>query len=87
MTGPFRTAFCALVFLSVCAVGAAHAAPGKYKNFRAAIYVVVNATKELADPKVFAQQFDRAERQLRFDKVYVEVYRNHRVRSQTPSGL
>ncbi len=50
---------------------------GKYRNFRTAIYVVVNSTKQLADPKVFARQFDRMQRQLKFDKVYVEVYRNH----------
>lgn len=51
--------------------------PGKYKNFRTAIYVVVGSTKQLADPKTFAAEFDRMERQLKFDKVYVEVYRNH----------
>ncbi len=50
---------------------------GKYKNFRTAIYVVVNSTKQLADAKTFAAEFDRMERQLKFDKVYVEVYRNH----------
>ncbi len=77
MTRLIRRALCSIFLLSLFAMGAAQAAPGKYKNFRAAIYVVVNATKELADPKVFAQQFDRAERQLKFDKVYLEVYRNH----------
>jgi hypothetical protein len=51
--------------------------PGKYKNFRTAIYVVVNATKELSEPQKFNAQFDRMQRQLKFDKVYVEVYRNH----------
>jgi hypothetical protein len=50
---------------------------GQYTNFRTAIYVVVNTTKQLADPKVFAAEFDRMQRQLKFDKVYVEVYRNH----------
>ncbi len=68
--------FAALTLTAVTAASA-EAAPGKYKNFRAAIYVVVNSTKELADPKVFAQQFDRMQRQLKFDKVYIEVYRNH----------
>jgi hypothetical protein len=48
-----------------------------YTNFRTAIYVTVNSTRELADPAVFAKQFDRMSRQLKFDKVYVEVYRNH----------
>lgn len=52
-------------------------ATAKTKNFRTAIYVVVNSTKTLADPKTFAAEFDRMQRQLPFDKVYVEVYRNH----------
>jgi hypothetical protein len=55
----------------------ASADTGKYKNFRTAIYVVVGATKELSDPVEFARQYDRMQRQLKFDKVYVEVYRNH----------
>lgn len=55
----------------------AYAAPGKYKNFRTAIYVVVGTTKQLADPAEFARQYDRMQRQVKFDKVYVEVYRNH----------
>ncbi|HEY0283322.1 MAG TPA: hypothetical protein VGC27_11945, partial [Rhizomicrobium sp.] len=55
----------------------AQAAPeGKYKNFKVAIYVVVNATKRLADPEVFAAEYARASAQLKFDKVYIEVYRN-----------
>ncbi len=70
------TLLAALTLTALTATSAA-ASPGKYKNFRASIYVVVNSTKELADPKVFAQQFDRMQRQLKFDKVYVEVYRNH----------
>lgn len=55
----------------------ASAAPAKYKNFRTAIYVVVNATKQLSDPAEFAREFDRMQHQLKFDKVYLEVYRNH----------
>ena len=47
------------------------------KNFRTAVYVVVNATRDLADEKTFEQQYARVMSQVRFDKVYVEVYRNH----------
>ncbi|MDE1937538.1 MAG: hypothetical protein KGI68_00835 [Alphaproteobacteria bacterium] len=76
-----RAAICMVFFLSLMLVSGAKAQDvakhGHYKNFRAAIYVVVNATKELADPKVFAEQYDRVSRQLKFDKVYIEVYRNH----------
>jgi len=66
----------AVALLSVPASSAAPA-PGKYKNFRVAIYVVVQATKQLADPKVFARQFARVSRQVKFDKVYIEAYRSN----------
>jgi hypothetical protein len=56
---------------------ATSAEQGKYRNFRVAIYVVVNATQKLSDPAEFAREYDRVARQLKFDKVYVEVYRNH----------
>src|SRR5438270_6938332 len=47
-----------------------------YKNFRVAIYVTVNSTKRLADPATFARDFARVSSQLKFDKVYIEAYRN-----------
>lgn len=57
---------------------AAAAAPATHrKNFRTAIYVVVNATRDLADEKTFERQFSQAMSRVRFDKVYIEVYRNH----------
>jgi hypothetical protein len=52
---------------------AAHA----YRNFRAAIYVTVADTKRLADRATFDRQFARVSSQLRFDKVYIEAYRDH----------
>jgi hypothetical protein len=52
----------------------AHAAA--YKNFRAAIYVTVGDTKRLADPATFERQFNRVSSQLKFDKVYIEGYRD-----------
>ncbi len=71
-------AWLAIIFVGVLlAAPAMSETPVKYKNFRTAIYVVVNSTKALADPKTFASEFDRMQRQLKFDKVYVEVYRNH----------
>ncbi|HEY0437148.1 MAG TPA: hypothetical protein VGC92_10935 [Phenylobacterium sp.] len=53
-------------------------APGHYRNFRVAIYVTVDSTRRLADRATFDREFDRAQRQTRFDKVYVEAYRDHR---------
>lgn len=66
-----------LAVLLTTALSAVPAVAGQYRNFRTAIYVVVGSTKQLADPKVFAAEYDRMQRQLKFDKVYVEVYRNH----------
>ena len=48
-----------------------------YRNFRAAIYVTVADTRRLADRATFDRQFARVSSQLRFDKVYVEAYRDH----------
>ena len=54
----------------------AQARSAAYKNFRAAIYVTVGDTKRLADPATFERQFTRVSSQLKFDKVYIEAYRD-----------
>jgi hypothetical protein len=64
-----------LVFLCSLAI-AQSAQAAAYKNFRAAIYIPVNGTKRLADPAVFAREFARVASQLKFDKVYIEAYRD-----------
>jgi hypothetical protein len=48
---------------------------GQYRNFRAAIYVTASATRDLADPAAFERQYARVARQIKFDKIYIEVYR------------
>ena len=50
--------------------------PPQYKHFKVALYIPVSVARPLADPKVFAHQFDRAMHQVPFDKVYLEVYRD-----------
>jgi hypothetical protein len=55
----------------------ATAAPA-YRHFKAAIYISVDATRELADPKVRETQYQRIASQLKFDKVYIETYRSGR---------
>ena len=50
--------------------------PAAYKNFRAAIYMTVHDTKRLADPATFERDFARVSSQLKFDKVYIEAYRD-----------
>lgn len=47
-----------------------------YRHFKAAIYIPVNVTRRLADPRVFEHQFARAMSQVPFDKVYIEAYRD-----------
>ncbi len=65
-------AIAALLFVSLAPAADAAA----YKNFRAAIYITVGDTKRLADPAVFERQFARVSSQLKFDKVYIEAYRD-----------
>jgi hypothetical protein len=52
----------------------AHA--GQYKNFNVAIYFV-NAAQQY-NPTQLQQQYDRVASQIKFDKVYIEVYRSTR---------
>ena len=52
------------------------AKPGHYQHFKTAIYIPVNVTRQLADPKVFEHQYARAMSQVPFDKVYIETYRD-----------
>ena len=67
----------ALALLTGLAPAADRPAPaGHYQNFRVAIYVTVRSTKRLADPAFAEHDFDRAMRQTRFDKVYLEAYRD-----------
>jgi hypothetical protein len=61
----------AAVFLA-----AAPASAAAYRNFRAAIYVTVGDAKKLANPAEFEREFGRVASQLKFDKVYIEAYRD-----------
>jgi hypothetical protein len=65
------------VYLSLVCLLAVPAEAQSYKNFRAAIYITVGDTKRLADPATFNRDFQRVSSQLKFDKVYIEAYRNH----------
>ncbi len=52
---------------------------GNYTNFNVAIYIPVNVVQSFADPQKLADDWARISRQLKVDKVYVEVQRDHRV--------
>jgi hypothetical protein len=64
-------ALCALL----SAAGSPALADAAYQNFKAAIYVPVNAVRQLQDSMLREQQYRRIAQQLRFDKVYLETYR------------
>jgi hypothetical protein len=66
---------CALAVMCLMVVGQ-NAEAAAYRNFRVAIYIPVNGTKRLADPAAFAREFARVSSQLKFDKVYIEAYRD-----------
>jgi hypothetical protein len=66
---------CALAVMCLMVVGQ-NAEAAAYRNFRVAIYIPVNGTKRLADPATFAREFARVSSQLKFDKVYIEAYRD-----------
>jgi hypothetical protein len=71
----------AWVFSCFCAVtllpGAARA--GNYTNFDVAIYIPVGAVQSFADPQKLADDWARISRQLKVDKVYIEVQRDRRL--------
>jgi hypothetical protein len=47
-----------------------------HRHFRTAIYIAVGDVKKLADRATFDREFTRASSQLRFDKVWIEAYRD-----------
>ena len=52
---------------------------GNYTNFDVAIYIPVNVVQSFADPQKLADDWTRISRQLKVDKVYIEVQRDHQV--------
>jgi hypothetical protein len=49
---------------------------GHYQNFRVAVYCAVYATQRFADEQVLRTEFERVMARVKFDKVYLEVYRD-----------
>ena len=73
---PLSHALLTVLALASAAAFAATPTHGAYQNFRAAIYITVTSTRQLADQATLEKQYARVSSQLRFDKVYLEVYRN-----------
>jgi hypothetical protein len=74
----FRLPLASFFLACFLAAAAPSAVAGRYKNFRVAIYCVVDATQRFADEKVLQAEFDRVMARVKFDKVYLEVYRDRR---------
>ena len=52
---------------------------GNYTNFDVAIYIPVGVVQSFADPQKLADDWARISRQLKVDKVYIEVQRDRQV--------
>src|ERR1700736_3531579 len=74
---------CAVLGAALCATSAVAAAEGAYHNFKVAIYIPVGTTRELANPRTLNEQYSRITSQMRFDKVYLEAYRNGQFADET----
>src|ERR1035441_9016793 len=54
---------------------------GNYTNFSVSIYIPVNVVQSFDDPQKLASDWNIISRQLKVDKVYVEVQRDRRLAS------
>lgn len=71
-------------FIAAVAIAVGSVAPGQpaetrqqaHRHFKTAIYIAVGDVKELADRATFEREFARASSQLKFDKVWIETYRD-----------
>jgi len=68
-------AFATVTFL-IAASPAASCLAGNYTNFDVAIYIPVGVVKSFENPENLTNDWDRIRRQLKVDKVYIEVQRN-----------
>jgi hypothetical protein len=69
--------FLAMVFALVFLAHAAHA--GQYTNFAVSIYIPINVVQSFDEPGKLQTDYDCIRRQLKFDKVYIEVQRDKRL--------
>ncbi len=74
-----RTAFTRPFFwklLCALALPATGCLAGNYTNFDVAIYIPVGAVRSFENPRALSNNWRRISRQLKVDKVYIEVQRN-----------
>jgi hypothetical protein len=61
----------------LCAPLFCHA--GNYTNFSVAVYIPINVVQSFDNPQKLADDWDHIHRQLKVDKVYIEVQRDRRM--------
>jgi hypothetical protein len=59
---------------------------GNYTNFLVSIYIPVNVVQSFDDPQKLASDWNTISRQLKVDKVYVEVQRDRRLLTDEQAG-
>jgi len=76
---------CRRAFFQACLAGSIFCAlsgrAGNYTNFNVAIYIPVNVVKSFEDPQKLQDDWNRISRQLKVDKVYIEVQRDRQTNS------
>jgi hypothetical protein len=77
---PFIVSTALSVFCPIVIYPAAVRA-GQYTNFDVSIYIPVSVVRNLDNPETLSNQWQRISRQLKVDKVYIEVQRDRNVAS------
>jgi len=67
------------VSLFVSAISPGFCGTGGYTNFSVSIYIPINVVQSFENPQKLADDWARISRQLKVDKVYVEVQRDRRL--------
>ncbi|HXG80391.1 MAG TPA: hypothetical protein VNJ05_01175, partial [Sphingomicrobium sp.] len=62
--------------LPITSESVAVARPTAHRHFKTVIYIAVGDVKQLADRATFDREYARASSQLKFDKVWIETYRD-----------
>jgi hypothetical protein len=76
----FLAAFCCLLFFAA----GAHA--GQYTNFTVAVYIPINVVQSFDNPQKLVDDWNTISRQLKVDKVYIEVQRDRRLLTDEQAG-
>ncbi len=67
--------------ISLCLLLAVPCLAGHYANFEVAVYLPVNVVHSFENPEVLSNQWNNLSRQLKVDKVYLEVQRDRQTNS------